>query len=277
MRIEQRRFIAGLISFFLVTCFLHSEIITSDFEDGIDDWTVADLLAPVEGIPTDVEVLSPVLVDDGGNPGGAILQQDQSPNGWFFSAPLKFLGEKSGYLAGMLSWDKVRNVSTSTTNAGIQLILHNNSKALYYLQALGSWESNTWRSFSVDLIGSSFRVGSPDGPFASNSEVQAVLSNLSALYILGEAVSGDEISILDNVRITPPSCPPVSIRVSEVEICWPSVPGVIYQIDYRSDLTTNTWMPLFSNVLANSEETCVEDLVVKDTPKRFYRVVCPEP
>lgn len=73
------------------------------------------------------------------------------------------------------------------------------------------------------------------------------------------------------------SCPPASIRVSEVEICWPSESNAVYQVEYRSDWTTNTWVTLFTNIVATGPETCVSDPVIRGTPQRFYRVICPTP
>lgn len=62
------------------------------------------------------------------------------------------------------------------------------------------------------------------------------------------------------------------IRVSEVEVCWPSESNALYRVDYRSEFTTNTWVPLLTNVVAIGQETCVTDKVVRGTPQRFYRV-----
>ena len=67
-------------------------------------------------------------------------------------------------------------------------------------------------------------------------------------------------------------CPPSSIRVSEVEICWPSISNSVYQVDYLSDLTTNTWVPLYTNVIGDGTVICRPDRVTQ--PQRFYRVVC---
>ena len=67
--------------------------------------------------------------------------------------------------------------------------------------------------------------------------------------------------------------PPVStIRVSEVEICWPSFLGRAYQVDYRSSLTSNTWTHLGNPILGNGSTNCISDKVPPGEPRRFYRV-----
>lgn len=68
------------------------------------------------------------------------------------------------------------------------------------------------------------------------------------------------------------SPPQAKIRASEVEICWGSISNTLYKVQYRSDLTTNTWVNLFTNVLAVGEETCVFDVIPRGQPQRFYRV-----
>lgn len=72
-----------------------------------------------------------------------------------------------------------------------------------------------------------------------------------------------------------PPPPPVSIRASQVEVCWPSVSNVAYQVQYSSALTTNTWVRLFNAVVAKGTQSCITDNVVPGSPARIYRIVCP--
>ena len=66
---------------------------------------------------------------------------------------------------------------------------------------------------------------------------------------------------------------PATIRVSQVEICWNSDTNTGYQVQYRSDLTTNVWAPLAECVAGGTSNTCVTDAVLPGMPQRFYRVV----
>jgi hypothetical protein len=69
------------------------------------------------------------------------------------------------------------------------------------------------------------------------------------------------------------SGPKMSIRVSEVEVCWTSLTNATYRVEYRSDLTTNTWVTLTNCVPSAGTETCIYDKVLRGQPQRFYRVV----
>lgn len=64
-----------------------------------------------------------------------------------------------------------------------------------------------------------------------------------------------------------------SIRLSEAEICWVSQTNKTYQVEYRSNLTTNQWTPLFTNIMGTDETICVYDKIVAGAPQKFYRVV----
>jgi hypothetical protein len=76
----------------------------------------------------------------------------------------------------------------------------------------------------------------------------------------------------DRVSFDPIPGPQMSIRVSQVEICWSSVTNATYRVDYRSDLTTNTWLTLRECIPSSGAETCITDTVVRGQPQRFYRV-----
>jgi hypothetical protein len=71
------------------------------------------------------------------------------------------------------------------------------------------------------------------------------------------------------------TCPATSIRLSEVEICWPSLSDQFYRVEYRSDFTTNSWLPFATDIVGTGAQLCVYDKISRDQPKRFYRVVCP--
>ena len=64
-----------------------------------------------------------------------------------------------------------------------------------------------------------------------------------------------------------------TIRASQVEVCWNSQANLTYQVQYRSDLTTNLWTSLVGCVPGNGSLKCINDPVVVGQPQRFYRVV----
>jgi hypothetical protein len=78
--------------------------------------------------------------------------------------------------------------------------------------------------------------------------------------------------MLDAVQVF--EAPPlVTIRTSQVEVCWNSQSNVTYQVQYRSDLTTNLWTPLGDCIRSTNSTSFVYDAVVAGQPQRFYQVV----
>jgi len=67
--------------------------------------------------------------------------------------------------------------------------------------------------------------------------------------------------------------PLVTIRASQVEVCWNSISNLTYQVQYRSNLTTNVWTSLVDCVRSTGSTSCIFDPVVVGQPQRFYRVV----
>jgi hypothetical protein len=82
--------------------------------------------------------------------------------------------------------------------------------------------------------------------------------------------------IRDDTHVTqftfePP--PLVTIRASQVEVCWNSQSNLTYQVQYRSDLTTNLWTSLGGCIRSTNSTSCIADPIVVGQPQRFYRVL----
>jgi hypothetical protein len=67
--------------------------------------------------------------------------------------------------------------------------------------------------------------------------------------------------------------PRLSIRVSEVEICWPTVTNVFYQVQYRTGASSGSWSNLGAQVPGTGSTICLKDAVPADSPQRYYRVL----
>jgi hypothetical protein len=82
------------------------------------------------------------------------------------------------------------------------------------------------------------------------------------------------VATIDNVALFSllESPPAATIRVSQVEICWPSRTNSLYNLQYNSNLTPNTWIDLVTNIVGDPGQTCVQDNVPPGSPARFYRV-----
>ncbi len=86
------------------------------------------------------------------------------------------------------------------------------------------------------------------------------------------ATTGDiRFSHVTQFTFEPP--PLVTIRASQVEVCWNSISNLTYQVQYRSDLTTNLWTSLGNCIRSTTSTSCVYDSIVAGQPQRFYQVV----
>jgi hypothetical protein len=80
--------------------------------------------------------------------------------------------------------------------------------------------------------------------------------------------------ITGTISSVPPPSAQLAIRTSQVELCWETDTNKWYQLQYRSGLTTNNWVPLMGNWLpGNGNRFCTNDWVPPSQPQRFYRVL----
>ena len=73
------------------------------------------------------------------------------------------------------------------------------------------------------------------------------------------------------ISAVPQASPHLSIRISQVEVCWESLTNMIYQVQYSTALTSNTWVNLGGAVPGNGFTNCISDVLT--SPRRYYRVV----
>jgi hypothetical protein len=57
-----------------------------------------------------------------------------------------------------------------------------------------------------------------------------------------------------------------------INFSWTTTPGVSYQVQYTTDLSTSNWINLGTAILATNGETSASDILGPD-PQRFYRVI----
>lgn len=84
-------------------------------------------------------------------------------------------------------------------------------------------------------------------------------------------LSDNSGSFLVQGTVIPP--PRLSIRCSQVQLCWQSATGQVYQVQYRSTLSTNQWLDLGAGVSGDGTQKCASDAVPKGQPQRYYRVI----
>jgi hypothetical protein len=100
-----------------------------------------------------------------------------------------------------------------------------------------------------------------------NSVVNKVVNTGSSTAATGA------IGVPQVIQFTFAPPPLVTIRASQVEVCWNSLSNLTYQVQYRSDLTTNIWTSLVDCVRGTGSTSCFADPLVVGQPQRFYRVV----
>jgi hypothetical protein len=137
---------------------------------------------------------------------------------------------------------------------------------------------------SGDLVSySNWLLGQPDNSSTTGGESYVHMLNTGNAYGHPGGLWNDLASpnsgypgfnpLCGVVEINPPNQPVMSIRVSQVEVCWTSMTNRFYQVQYRSELTTNIWTDLGSPVAGSGSSNCILDAVVPGQPRRFYQVV----
>lgn len=81
---------------------------------------------------------------------------------------------------------------------------------------------------------------------------------------------GSTAADFDNLKLEWIPRPVLTIVVSEVRLCWPTVADVRYQVEYQSEIG-GAWTPLGSPYLGDGTSKCVPDPIVGG-PRRLYRV-----
>jgi hypothetical protein len=79
----------------------------------------------------------------------------------------------------------------------------------------------------------------------------------------------------DNIRMS--YYPGVSIRVSQVEVCWDTSTNFVYETQYKSAITTNQWQTFGSEITGTGSRVCVFDNVPTTEARRFYRIILKQP
>jgi hypothetical protein len=157
----------------------------------------------------------------GGNPGGYIGAVDRGEGSWwYFQAPAKYLGDKSAYVGGSLSFDARQSpLANDAPTYGDVVLVGTNGMALAYNFA--SPPGTGWTAFEAPLVAAGWtvaNVGTAGGQVTytqssvapTDAEFEAVVADLAALYVRGEYRSGADSSALDNVVLAaaPDDIPP---------------------------------------------------------------------
>jgi len=153
----------------------------------------------------------------GGNPGGFVFGSPFIFNlgagsiyvAFDFVAPGTYLGNRSSYYNGTLSYD-IQVTSTGTANQYPEVTIANSAGiTLYYFPTTSNQPAAApaWTTLSVTLnnaLGYWKTTNSATGAAASEAQVQSVLTSLASLQIRGLYRDANVTCRLDNVTFMPP-------------------------------------------------------------------------
>jgi hypothetical protein len=156
----------------------------STFDNDDDGWTMSG------------DVASSNWVGSGGDPGGYFQWVDAATGAdAYFVAPEKFLGDKSAYYGGALTYSLQDTGSGITGIPDIELI--GDGIELDYYNAGTPGLTPAWGNFSASLTAAGWET--TGGAAATVQQMQEVLGDLTGLEIRAEYVDGDETGGIDNV------------------------------------------------------------------------------
>jgi alkaline phosphatase D len=252
--------------------------IVSTFDTDADGWTVEILDSTFLGNPPRVLGPGPLSYNStGGNPGGCISTVDESgysePH---FVAPAKFLGNKSAYYGGVLSFDQADNLY----DWGNFVELIGNGHTLFYNDDTLFNAANTWTNWFVPLAPSpGWQL---DGYSAANTNMptaadfQLVLSNLQELNISGDLANGNDNGYLDNVRMSaaiPAQIQSPLLAGTNFTFNFSTVSGQSYTVQQNMNLATTNWI-FCTNIIGNGSLYQFQT-PVSSNHQQFFRVSAP--
>lgn len=175
-----------------------SQSISSTFDADAEGW----------GFLNDARLFT--WTGDLGNPAGAIRATDQGDGRiWYFSASAEYLGNRSNFYGGLISWEVAGITGNQTSIPDRADVMLSGNGITIGIDADVQPVNGQWTFWSVDVHEIAdwriiTNVGNGTlGTEASAAEIQSVLADLTGLYIRGEYTNGADSAALDNVLFAP--------------------------------------------------------------------------
>lgn len=178
---------AGIDEIRVITLGYGESNVKTDFENGMDGWSLF-------GDGRNLQIVA-----SGGNPGKYLQAQDiTSGDVWYFQAAPQFLGDKSAFYGGLLSYDLKQSAVSSQFNSN-DVLLIGAGKTLIFNTPYNP--GIDWTHYSIVLKdGAGWRVQSTNLP-ATEADMRQVLSNLTTFRIRGEYRTGADTDGIDNLEL----------------------------------------------------------------------------
>jgi len=139
------------------------------------------------------------LATEGQPPGCFKAIDDTLGDTWAFVAPAKFLGDQSNAYGDALSYDLWISARDPAPWAYPWIALIGGGMELDWSGALPAVQA--WNHYEASLTtAGGWKVG---GVPATETQMQTVLSNLTAMRIRGEFLTGSDYGYIDNVSLVP--------------------------------------------------------------------------
>ncbi len=192
-------------AFLVVTAAANAQI-SSDFNGSADGWTTpGDADATITYSATGGNTSGYVS----GSPYVLVLGATTFYVNFYFVAPGKFTGNRSGYYNGTLRYD----IQPSSIGTGIQyaeaILTDNGGVSIYYYPSTQFQPAAppAWTRFSITLneVSGFWKTSdSPTGTPATQAQIRSVLTSLARLEIRGLYRDANTTNRLDNVTLMPP-------------------------------------------------------------------------
>lgn len=169
------------------------ETVTSTFDDGTEGWTV---VGDAEGGQAE-----PDHVPEGGSAGGYLEATDDVSGGvWYWNASTPYLGDRSAYAGGTLSFDLRQSATDSQFNATDVVLISGDTSLGYDFGKASTHPGTDWTRYEVELSADGW-TNLDTGDAATEDEFEQVLSDLDELRIRGEYREGSDTGGIDEVEL----------------------------------------------------------------------------
>lgn len=241
-------------------------VIESTFDTGPDGWTQVNVAADFRYL-TDIN-FDEACVDPppNGFTGSHLGFCDPDAGSWMFAAPPKFLGDQAAKLDGALrfslGWVALAPLVDYPENLDPNVVIANRDTAIVFQQPVDP-APEAWRTFDFALNETAGWRWVDDStpmerlPLASRAQISQVLTNVTALRILGEFVTGADWGFLDFVRLEGPPIGPVprltirALNSGRAELSWPAT-SQAWVLEKTRELTSS---PIWTPVPARGDNT----------------------
>lgn len=171
---------------------LWAQGIVSTFDNDVDGWTVSN---------TTVSQMA-----SGGNPGGFLFHDNPETTISILMAPAKFLGDLRAFNGGTFSFDgNMLQQSDPPFEAffdyGHAEINGLPGESAVVDMALEQPPEKSWKTFNVAMTAAKWI----DGGQLTEEQWQTLLSHVSSFVLSIEAINGQEMQGIDNIKLLPPA------------------------------------------------------------------------